>query len=506
MTLPQTAARSTIASLFANVARAYPERPALQDAGGLVRTFRAVDQRSNRIAGGLTALGIRPGDRIALLSENSLDYLEIMLACAKLGAILACQNWRLAPAELRHCLELVEPALLLHSARYTERVSEIGYDAAPVMEVGGEFTARWREMPEDSINACVDPEAPLLILYTSGTTGLPKGAVISHRAEIARNVVMHADFGLAADDTFIAWTPLYHMGGADLALGTLISGGKVIVYDGFDAERLARITTEERLGWLILMPGMVDRVIEALERIGKRPVGVKVCGVMADLIPRHQLARVTELLDAPYANTFGSTETGCPPCSSGLLPIGEVPVSLAKRQSPYCEVKLVDGDDNTVADGEPGELAMRGATLFSGYWRADDVNAHEFRGGWFHMGDVFVRNGDGTLDFVDRAKYLIKSGGENIYPAEIERVLLADPRVTEAAVVRKADPKWGEIPIAFVARSDETLSTELLYARCRAELAGYKQPKDIRFIDFDRFPRSATGKVQRHDMERWLAE
>src|SRR5204862_4583816 len=134
--------------------------------------------------------------------------------------------------------------------------------------------------------------------------------------------------------------------------------------------------------------------------------------------------------------------------------------------SPFCEVRLVDAEDREVPDGVPGELAMRGPTLFSGYWvGADD----DFRGGWFHMGDVFVRNPDGTLDFVDRVKYLIKSGGENIYPAEIERVLLADPRVAEAAVVRRADAQWGEVPVAFVARRDEGLTADDLIARCRAE-------------------------------------
>lgn len=147
---------------------------------------------------------------------------------------------------------------------------------------------------------------------------------------------------------------------------------------------------------------------------------------------------------------------------------------------------------------------MRGPTLFSGYWRNDRTNLDDFRSGWFHMGDVFVRNPDGSLDFVDRVKYLIKSGGENIYPAEIERVILADPRVIDAAVVRQNDPKWGEVPIAFVARRDDSLTEADLYARCRAELAGYKQPKGLHFIAMDDFPRSASGKIQRGELEKRL--
>ena len=149
---------------------------------------------------------------------------------------------------------------------------------------------------------------------------------------------------------------------------------------------------------------------------------------------------------------------------------------------------------------------MRGPTLFSGYWQAPEANADDFRGGWFHLGDVFVRNSDGTLDFVDRVKYLIKSGGENVYPAEIERVIREDPRVAEVVVVRRADPRWGEVPVAFVARHDDDLTAADLHARCRAALAGYKQPKDVRFIPLDAFPRSASGKVQRHQLERLLGE
>jgi fatty-acyl-CoA synthase len=227
---------------------------------------------------------------------------------------------------------------------------------------------------------------------------------------------------------------------------------------------------------------------------------------MADLVPPVDIARITTLLGAPYANTFGATETGCPPCSSDLIPIGVTPDNLSKSQSPFCEVRLVDVDDNEVSDGQPGELCMRGPTNFSGYWRSPEINSHDFRGGWFHMGDVFVRNPDGSLDFVDRVKYLIKSGGENIYPAEIERVLLEDPRVADVAVVRRADHKWGEVPVAFVVRRDESLTTNDLFKRCRENLAGFKQPKDIFYIDIGDLPRSASGKIQRHELESLLFE
>jgi acyl-CoA synthetase (AMP-forming)/AMP-acid ligase II len=496
------AARSTVATTFFATARLRPDRVAIVDVDGTTRTYRELAERARRLANVLAARGVGAGDRVALLSENRGEILELFLAAAHVGAIVACQNWRLAPSEMKHCVGLVAPTIAFVSERHVAAFSAIS-DVSP-FAFGAAYEAALTATSDELVERDVDSEAPLLVLYTSGTTGLPKGAVINHRAQIVRNLVTRAEFGVQPDDTFVAWSPLYHMGAVDNSLGTLMTGGTVIVVDGFDAPRLATIVESEPLGWLLLMPGMVARFADELDARGIRAKSIRVCGVMADLVPPADIARITTLLGAPYANTFGATETGCPPCSSSLIPIGVVPAKLSKQQSPFCEVRLVDPDDNDVAMGAPGELAMRGPTLFSGYWHNDAANAHDFRGGWFHMGDVFVRNPDGSLDFVDRVKYLIKSGGENIYPAEIERVMLLDARVAEVAVVRAKDAKWGEVPVAFVARRDDSLDASALSALCREHLAGYKQPKQIHFIAFEEFPRSASGKVQRHELEARL--
>ena len=512
--LVASASRSTLDGVFRSTARTWPERVAVEE-GDRTLTFRELDRLVDGVSGWLAANGIGRGDRVGILSENSADYIAVMLACARVGCILACQNWRLTARELRHCISLVEPKMMLVSDRFATLLDEVdgggGDGAAGVRHrLDATLAARWAEAgppasPADGDE--LDPEAVLLILYTSGTTGLPKGAAISHRAELVRNLAWHLSFGVRPGDTMVGWMPLYHMGGADQVLGTLLGGGKVIVMDVFDAPRIARIVTREPLGWLITMPGTTDRMIAALKAEPSPPVRVRAVGVMPDLVPRAEIAELTRLLDAPYPNTFGSTETGSPPCSGSCLPAGVVPERLSKTLSPLCEVRLVDADDRDVPDETPGEVAVRGPTLFSGYWRNDETNARDFRNGWFHLGDLMVRHADGTFDFVDRAKYLIKSGGENIYPAEIEQVLLADPRVAEAAVVRRTDPRWGEVPVAFVARREgEPLEDADLYRRCRAELAGYKQPKGIRFLDFDDFPRSASGKVQRHELESRLAK
>jgi fatty-acyl-CoA synthase len=311
------------------------------------------------------------------------------------------------------------------------------------------------------------------------------------------------DFGLVPGDAFVAWPPMFHMISTEQCLHVICLGGTAVIVDGFDLPRIVHEIAHRRQWWLILMPGMAEQVINAVREQGVKPKGIRLVGVMADLLPRHQIAEITTLLNAPYSNTFGSTETGLPPASAGRIEIGIVPDSLAKRANVLCDFRLVSADGNDVPDGVAGELAFRGPTLFSGYWNAPDANAKEFRGGWFHMGDMFVRSADGTLNFADRVKYLIKSGGENIYPAEIERVILGDPRVRDAVVVRRSDPKWGEIPIAVVAASDSSLTAADVIRRCSSELAGYKCPKGVLFIAEERFPRSTTGKIQRQEIEKW---
>jgi fatty-acyl-CoA synthase len=494
---------TTIGGLFAARARIDAAEVALIEGERRV-TFAALNERVNRLAHVLSTAGIRRGDRVGMLARNSAAWVELELAAAKLGAIVAAQNWRLAAPELVHCIRLAEPRAMLVAEEYAGMLAGLDVAVPLTITLGDDYEARLARADTGEPPAVAGPEDPLVILYTSGTTGLPKGAAVSHRAFVARALVFITELGLGPGEAFVAWAPFFHMASTDHALGSLLRGNPVIVVDGYDEQALIEVVVRERIGWLPLVPGMIEGFAAALRQHGVRPRGIRAIGAMADLVPRHQLAEITTLLGAPYVNSFGATETGLPPATAALIPIGAAPTDLAKRQSAFCEVRLVDVDDRDVPDGAPGECAIRGPTLFSGYWRAPEVNARDFRGGWFHMGDVFIRRDDGRLDFVDRAKYLIKSGGENVYPAEIERVLLADPRVGDAVVVRRPDPKWGEVPVAVVARNDQSLTADELHARCRRELAGYKQPKDIRFVAFADLPRSTTGKIQRHEIEAWL--
>jgi acyl-CoA synthetase (AMP-forming)/AMP-acid ligase II len=499
--LATEAAGLTIGALLRGRVRLHPDRLAIVD-GAREFTYAAFNARVNRLAAVLLALDVGRGDRVAILAENRVEYLELIFAAGKLGAIVCALNWRLADRELLHCVGLTTPKAVFVSLDYIATAQRLGFTG--IVALGDEYEQRLATASDVEPEIMAQPEDGHVILYTSGTTGNPKGALISHRAQIARMQASCVDFDLAPGDVFVAWAPMFHMVSTDQSVHVLCLGGKVIVIPGYDLDRILHAVETERLWWLVVMPGMIEDMIAGVQQRGSRPKGIKLIGAMADLVPRHQLAEITTLLQAPYANTFGATETGLPPASAGRVPVGAAPVRLSKLPSATCAFRLVDAEDRDVADGTPGELAFRGPTLFSGYWNAPETNAQDFRGGWFHMGDMFVRNPDGTLDFVDRVKYLIKSGGENIYPAEIEQVLLSDPRVADAVVVRRADARWGEVPVAFVARRDETLNEGDLIEACRKNLARYKCPKDFFFVGVDELPRSTTGKIQRHEVEKWL--
>jgi acyl-CoA synthetase (AMP-forming)/AMP-acid ligase II len=493
----------TLAALFAKRAQAQPQAAALTD-GRTTLSYGALAARVARLAGGLQALRLQRGDRIALWSENRIEVIELELAAAQLGVIVACLNWRLSEAEQRHCISLVAPAMMVVSPRYEDALRQIDLAGVPKLVFDADYQRLCTESTPAShqAQAAVEAEDGFVILYTSGTTGLPKGALISQRAIVARAMVFTADYGIRGDDSFIAWSPLFHMAANDHAMATLLLGGQVIVCDGLDLDRICHWLATERIGWLLAMPGMIEGLIAALKGRPALPRPVRLVGAMADLVPHQQIAELSALVGAPYLNSFGSTETGLPPASAGLLAPGALPTSLSKRESSWCLTRLLDADGREVPAETPGEMAVCGPTLFSGYWARGGIGAQDLRDGWFHMGDVFVRHADGSLDFVDRLKYLIKSGGENIYPAEIERVLLAHPTVRDVAVVRKRDARWGEVPVAFVACAPESFDAAALQEFCRAHLAGYKVPKEFLRIDVQALPRSSTGKVLRHELEK----
>jgi len=494
----------SVAELFQLQVINNPKALAIIDLDNKKYTYQELLLRVLKLSKFLIKKGIKAKDRIAIISENGLEYIELEIACAKIGAIVAAVNWRLADNEMDYCINLVKPKLIFISEKFKNKVKLTSIKKKSFIIYDAKYELLIKDETPYSGPSLAGGEDILVILFTSGTTGYPKGAKISHRAFIARAMYSAYEYKITKNDTFPAWAPMFHMASTDLAIGSLIIGGSVAFVDGFNVKIIKNLIIKYKLSWLVLMPGMLAEFIKYLRGKNINIRGIKVMGAMADLIPKKQITEITTLLNTPYLNSFGSTETGMPPASAGFIKKKSNNFSLSKVQSSFCEVILVNNNKKILEYGVSGECAIRGPTLFSGYWETEKINLQDFRNGWFHMGDMMRRNKDGTLDFVDRKKYLIKSGGENIYPAEIERVFLSHKNVSESVVVKIKSKKWGESPIAIISINDlnEQKDTIIdLRKLCRNYLAGYKQPVEILVIEERDIPRSTTGKVQRHLVE-----
>ncbi|MFL2782109.1 MAG: class I adenylate-forming enzyme family protein [Rhodospirillales bacterium] len=498
--LVQQVSNASIGGLFTQVAKQNPNSIAIIS-GTQEITYSELDLRVNTLSDDLINKGIKLGDRVALISKNCAACIELELACAKIGGILVNLNWRLTPSEIKHCINLTNPKIIFGSEDFISNLSQ--KTEITFVSLGQHYEKLFTNQVPLTNPRIIDPESGLVIIFTSGTTGLPKGALLSHRALIFRALIFASETNAPFNDTFVAWTPLYHMGSNDFSIATLLRGGKVVIIDGYNPDQIISAIEKYSVHYLTVVPGMIEDFISKLKKKNTKPKPIGLIGAMADLVPKPLLKEITQLLNAPYFNTFGSTETGNPPASGNLIPIGKIPRKLSKKQNHFCQIRLVNSDGKDVKKGEPGELVIRGPSLFSGYWANIKANEEAFRDGWFHMGDVFKQTPDGLLDFVDRVKYMIKSGAENIYPAEIEKYLFSDPRILDAAVVRKSDKKWGEVPIVFVA-SKIKISSEQVINICKGKIANYKLPKEVHFINVNDFPRSASGKIQRHILEARL--
>lgn len=468
-----------------------------------ILTYRELDALTDRIASGLRNLGMERGDRLAVLSHNSIPYVLLFHAAAKAGIAIAALNWRLTPPELARAIDLVEPSYVAVSGDCAPLLDSVECDvtALPLDGEGSQgsgisFSALTEAEPAQFK---VHGEDIVSITFTSGSTGHPKAVAISQRALIARAAVIGIDWALDPGDAFVGWAPLFHIAASDYVFTTLVLSGTFVVVDGFDADQIARIVRQRKIGWLFLVPGTVAPLVDALESEPLRAGQMKLVGVMADLIPPAEMKAICNVTGARYLNSYGMTETGLVPCVPSITETSAgIGKTMPKLQSAACRVRLVDENDHDVAEGESGELLIRSQTLASGYWNNPEATQEAFRGGWYHTGDVLRRNADGRLQFVGRVSGMIKSGGENIYPAEIERALLAHAEVTEAAAIGAPHPKWGETPIAFVALTPGAdCSPESLKEHLRKHLAGYKIPSEIRFIAHQDFKRNVTGKIDR---------
>jgi acyl-CoA synthetase (AMP-forming)/AMP-acid ligase II len=496
-------------AVLAHHARRAPGRP-LARHGDEVVTYGEMASRATALAGGLHERGVGAGDVVGLLSYNCTEFLETIFAVNHLGAIAMPINWRLAAPEVRYILEHSQA----HALVCDEALVPLADDATTGMEhtlarvcIAPKAPSGW--LPLAELRRAESAPAPYLpaagddvhrLMYTSGTTGRPKGVMITHANLAWKNFAHLVEFGVTSDDLGLACGPLYHVGALDLTATTLIAAGAtIVIHRVFDATEVVDEIERSRITTVWLAPAMVNAIM-ALPDVERRDLSsVRLIINGGEKMPIPLIERLQRTFpSAWFADAYGLTETVS---GDTFLDRDSIISKLGSVGRPclFLELDILDGDGRSVAAGERGEVVVRGPKVFKGYWRDPDATAAAFAGGWFHTGDIGVRDDDGYVWIVDRLKDMILSGGENIAGSEVERVLYEHAAVLEVAVVGRPDERWGEVPVAFVAlRDDVSATADELIDHCRGQLARFKVPKDVVFVDA--LPRNPSGKVLKRDL------
>ncbi len=493
-------------------ARLSPDETALVDvATGERLSYAELDRRAAGCARTwLEALGARPGDRVAILSHNRPEYVEAFFAAGKSGVALVTLGTRLTPAEMADILTDAEPVAVLYDEAAADAVAELRQrvdvahwvaldeprgpgDLPYARERDSRVADRWR-------GPRVDPESNHCLLYTSGTTGQPKGVRISHRQVTWNGYNTMAGWGLTADDVSPIFTPLYHAGGLMAFLTPIfVAGGTVVLHRAFDVEEVWETIEREGCTVVLGVPTIWKMLMESprFETVDLSHVKAFFSGGAP--LPRY-LIDAYQRRDVVFKQGFGMTEVGVN-CFAMSNEESVRKAGTIGRPMMFTEVRLVDGDGRDVGDDEVGEMWFRGPHVCNGYWRNPEATAAALDDdGWFHSGDLARRDSEGFFTIAGRSKEMIISGGVNVFPAEVEGALLLHPGVEDAALVGVPDDRWGEKGIAFVVDRGAGASDDELAKFLAERLARYKIPK--LFVRVGELPRTAYGKVVKGDLRR----
>ena len=465
-------------------------------------SYRELDERSGRAAGFLLAHEVSAGERVAILCRNRVEFFELLFACSKLGAILVPLNWRMPASDLQPLINDAAPAVLLFGREDAALVDQLALSSIPAIALddgGTEGYSNLREQNESVMGRAQWPaEECWYLLYTSGTTGTPKAVIQTYGMAMANYVNIRQAMSIGGGDVTLNYLPLFHTAGINLVtLPTLIEGGEILVMPDFDLDRVVSLLADAVLDTFFAVPAVYQQIslhpdFDSLDLAKVRSWG---CGgaPMPDALLNRYIAR-----GARICNGMGMTETGPTVFIMDPENVTEKIGSVGKPQL-LSSVRIVNAEGRDVAEGESGELWFAGPGITPGYWRREDATADAFSSdGWLKSGDIGRCDEDGYFYIVGRIKEMFISGGENVYPAEVENVLAGHPDILEAAVIAKPHQRWGEVGYAFLlAKPQHEIPQDSdLTLYCRERLASYKVPKT--FIPVADFPRTAAGKIQKH--------
>lgn len=492
------------ADLLSDRARISPDRPALLEVHtGLRLTYAELDRRASRSANHLRErYGVGHGDRVAILAHNGVPHLDLLYGLPRIGAVFAPLNWRLTAEELRYIVTDLDPRVVLYGPEMADVGAALAAGAdgptlVPLDEYEAELAVAPDRIPD---RPPLEPDSPLCILYTSGTTGKPKGAVLPHRQVVWNCISTVAAWGLREDDVTPVLTPLFHTGGLFALLApVLYAGGRVVLARGFDADESLRLIAGERCTVVLGVPTLFRMWTDAPGFASADLSSVRFFISGGAVCPPELMDRWRREKGVAFRQGYGLTEVG-PNCftMSDEQSVGK-PGSVG-LPTLHLRTRLVDPVSlRDVGDDEAGELWLAGPQVCSGYWRNPAATAEVLVDGWFRTGDTFRRDADGFHFVVGRYKDMIKSGGENVYAAEVEAVYRDHPAVVDCALIGEPDARWGEVGLLVAAvRRGAGLTEAALLEHGVGRLARYKIPK--RAVLVESLPYSSYGKVRKSEL------
>ena len=457
-------------------------------------SYDQFSQRIDATARGLVDLGVGAGDRVGFCGLNRVEVFELLFASARIGAIFLPFNNRLTAAELAIQAADSTPSIVLTTDGFEGTWAQVE-TSPPVRNLDSDpFPASEVALPD----FVASPQTTVLMVYTSGTTGHAKGAMLSHDAMLFSVLNGIDQQELRADDRIIAPLPTFHVGGINIqTLPTLYVGGEVLLERRFDPSRVLQLIEDHAVTQTLLVPAMLQAVSALPEFASADLSSLRGINSGSSIVPAEVMQPYFDR-GVPVGQVYGTTETGP---TAVVLGYEEAAANIGScgRPATHTELRIV-ATEHDVADGDAGELWLRGPNIFTGYWGNTAATDDAFApGGWFKTGDVGYRDVDGYVYISDRIKDVVISGGENVYPAELEPILAQHPAIAEVAVVGHPDDRWGEVPVAVVVLSEgHSLDLPDLREWCDERMARFKQPRRLRLVD--KLPRTALGKVKKHEL------
>lgn len=483
---------------------------------GLETSYRDADRSCNRIARALLADGLVAGDRVAILARNCADYLLFYYGCSKAGIVPVPLNYRLSPREWSYILNDSGARLLVAGRHETEALSSIRDSLGHVKHfvcLDGTSLGEWIGWSEwlavqsaGRLETFIEDDCDVYQMYTSGTTGRPKGAVLTHRAVTQNLTQLSGVERVDPGDRYLIVAPLYHAAAAVASFWVVTAGGCLVIHEEFDPSAVVDALSSEGIIGTTLVPAMIQACLLGVPGIADRDFSeLRFVIYGASPIAEQTLRGALEVFGCGFYQGYGMTETTA---AASFLMAGDHERALrekpelllsAGRPLPGTEIRIVDERDRPVSPGQVGEILIRGPQLMRGYWNLPEATAEALAGGWMHTGDAGQLDAEGFLYIQDRVKDMIVSGGENVYPREIEDVLFEHPQIADAAVIGVPSERFGEeVKAIVVLREGEEAEVDEIIAFCRERLAGYKRPRSLDFVES--LPRNASGKVLKKEL------